>query len=216
MNKIIKHKWEDRNKIFFSSDWHNYHDPKWDVPIWKMRGYSSPQESLDDVVSKINARVKEDDFLYFLGDGFLNATDEQVLEWFSRINCKNINYIYGNHESNIFRIYRRTVLEIYGDPDIEVYPMRFNNVVFLGNYQELQVGKKSVILQHFPIHSWNHMRHSAWMISGHQHNTDKTRNPEYHLGKMLDVSWDYKRDIWSFEEVEDVMSTKDILTVDHH
>jgi hypothetical protein len=33
---------------------------------------------------------------------------------------------------------------------------------------------------------------------------------------MLDVSWDYKRDIWSFEEVEDVMSTKDILTVDHH
>lgn len=215
MNKIIKHKWEDRSKIFFSSDWHNFHDPKWDVPIWQMRGYSSPQESLDDVVSKINARVKENDFIYFLGDGFLNATDEQVLEWFTRINCKNINYLFGNHESNMYRIYRKFALEKYGDPDIEVYPMRFNNVVFLGNYQELQVGKKRVILQHFSIHSWNNMARGSWAISGHSHNNDSTRNPEHPLGKMLDVSWDYKKDVWSWEEVEDVMSTKDILVIEN-
>jgi calcineurin-like phosphoesterase family protein len=216
MNKIIKHKWEDRNKIFFSSDWHNYHDPKWDIPIWKMRGYNSPQESVDDVVSKINAKVKEDDFLYFLGDGFLNATDEQVLEWFSRINCKNINYIYGNHESNIFRIYRQAVLEKYGDSEIEVYPMRFNNVVFLGNYQEIYIGKKLIVLQHFPIKTWNNNSRNSFHLHGHSHNTDKSRNPEHPMGKCLDCSWDWKKDIWSFEEIEDVMSTKEMQIFDHH
>jgi len=216
VNKNIKHKWEDRNKIFFSSDWHNYHDPKWDVPIWKMRGYNSPQESVDDVVSKINARVKEDNFLYFLGDGFLNATDEQVLEWFSRINCKNINYIYGNHESNIFRIYRQAVLEKYGDPEIEVYPMRFNNVVFLGNYQEIYIGKKLIVLQHFPIKTWNNNSRNSFHLHGHSHNTDKSRNPEHPMGKCLDCSWDWKKDIWSFEEIEDVMSTKEMQIFDHH
>jgi hypothetical protein len=216
VNKIIKHKWEDRNNIFFSSDWHNYHDPKWDVPIWKMRGYNSPQESVDDVVSKINARVKEDDFIYFIGDGFLNATDEQVLEWFSRINCKNINYIYGNHESNIFRIYRQAVLEKYGDPEIEVYPMRFNNVVFLGNYQEIYIGKKLIVLQHFPIKTWNNNSRNSFHLHGHSHNTDKSRNPEHPMGKCLDCSWDWKKDIWSFEEIEDVMSTKEMQIFDHH
>jgi calcineurin-like phosphoesterase family protein len=216
VNKNIKHKWEDRNKIFFSSDWHNYHDPKWDIPIWKMRGYNSPQESVDDVVSKINAKVKEDDFLYFLGDGFLNATDEQVLEWFSRINCKNINYIYGNHESNIFRIYRQAVLEKYGDPEIEVYPMRFNNVVFLGNYQEIYIGKKLIVLQHFPIKTWNNNSRNSFHLHGHSHNTDKSRNPEHPMGKCLDCSWDWKKDIWSFEEIEDVMSTKEMQIFDHH
>jgi calcineurin-like phosphoesterase family protein len=216
VNKNIKHKWEDRNKIFFSSDWHNYHDPKWDIPIWKMRGYNSPQESVDDVVSKINAKVKEDDFLYFLGDGFLNATDEQVLEWFSRINCKNINYIYGNHESNIFRIYRQAVLEKYGDPEIEVYPMRFNNVVFLGNYQEIYIGKKLIVLQHFPIKTWNNNSRNSFHLHGHSHNTDKSRNPEHPMGKCLDCSWDWKKNIWSFEEIEDVMSTKEMQIFDHH
>jgi calcineurin-like phosphoesterase family protein len=216
VNKIIKHKWEDRNKIFFSSDWHNYHDPKWDVPIWKMRGYNSPQESVDDVVSKINAKVKEDDFLYFLGDGFLNATDEQVLEWFSRINCQNIHTLWGNHSSNTFRIYRQAVLEKYGDPEIEVYPMRFNNVVFLGNYQEIRVGKKLIVLQHFPIKTWHNNSRNSFHLHGHSHNTDKSRNPEHPMGKCLDCSWDWKKDIWSFEEIEDVMSTKEMQIFDHH
>jgi calcineurin-like phosphoesterase family protein len=171
---------------------------------------------LDDVVSKINARVKEDNFLYFLGDGFLNATDEQVLEWFSRINCQNIHTLWGNHSSNTFRIYRQAVLEKYGDPEIEVYPMRFNNVVFLGNYQEIYIGKKLIVLQHFPIKTWNNNSRNSFHLHGHSHNTDKSRNPEHPMGKCLDCSWDWKKDIWSFEEIEDVMSTKEMQIFDHH
>ena len=222
MNKLIKHKQEDRAKIFFSSDWHNFHDPKWPIPIWKMRGYSSPQESADDVIAKINSRVGVDDFLYYCGDSFLNATDEQVLEWFGKINCMNIRYIFGNHSSNTYRIYKQQVKEQYGLDDQEVYPIRlmsgdkFLNVMFLGNYQEIQVGKQKIVLSHYPIHSFNGMNHSAWCITGHSHNNDPTRNPDYPLGKVLDCGWDWKKDIWSFGEIEDIMSTKEILQEGHH
>jgi calcineurin-like phosphoesterase family protein len=216
MNKIIKHRWEERNDIFFSSDWHNFHDPKWPTPIWQMRGYASPQESLDDVANKINARVGRNSILYFLGDGFLNTTDEQVLEWFKRIECRNIRLLFGNHESQVYRVYKKAVQEKYGFEDVEVYPLQVDNLMFLGNYQEIQIGKKGIVLQHFPLRTWNWNSKGSWHLHGHSHNTDQTRNPEYHMGKCLDCSWEYKKDIWSFSEIEEVMSTKEIQINDHH
>jgi calcineurin-like phosphoesterase family protein len=216
MNKILKYKYEDQNKHFFSSDWHVFHDPKWEVPIWKMRGYESAEDSAEKILTKINEKVGENDILWFLGDMFLNATDEQCLQWLSRVNCQNIHTLWGNHSSNTFRIYRQAVLEKYGDPEIEVYPMRFNNVVFLGNYQEIYIGKKLIVLQHFPIKTWNNNSRNSFHLHGHSHNTDKSRNPEHPMGKCLDCSWDWKKDIWSFEEIEDVMSTKEMQIFDHH
>jgi hypothetical protein len=35
------------------------------------------------------------------------------------------------------------------------------------------------------------------------------------MGKYLDCSWDWKKDIWSFEEIRDIMSTKEIYVTDH-
>jgi|694.fasta_scaffold95405_3 calcineurin-like phosphoesterase family protein len=215
VNKNIKHKWEDRNKIFFSSDWHNYHDPKWDIPIWKMRGYNSPQESVDDVVSKINARVKEDDFLWVIGDSFLSATDNQVLNWWNNIMCQNVMVLFGNHESQMYRIYKNAVMDQYGKSDIEVYPLRLNNLTFMGNHQEIQVGKIRIVLNHFPLRTHNQCSRGSWHLHGHSHNNDKTRNPNFQMGKYLDCSWDWKKDIWSFEEIRDIMSTKEIYVTDH-
>lgn len=215
MNRIIKHRWEDRNKIFFSSDWHNYHDPKWDVPIWKMRGYSSPQESLDDVVNKINARVKEYDHLWVIGDSFLSAKDDQVLNWWNDIICQNVMLLFGNHESQMYRIYKNAVMDQYGKSDIEVYPLRLNNLTFMGNHQEIQVGKIRIILNHFPLRTHNQCSRGSWHLHGHSHNNDKTRNPDFQMGKYLDCSWDWKNDIWSFEEIRDIMSTKEIYVTDH-
>lgn len=216
MNKLIKHKWEDRDKIFVSSDWHNFHDPKWSIPIWKMRGYESPRQSADDVIEKINSKVGVDDYLYYLGDGFLNATDEQCLEWFSKINCQNIYYISGNHESNMQRIYRNEVVCQYGILGADVYPLRLKNIIFLGYYQEIQIGKYPITLTHFPMHGWNRNSHGAINLHGHCHNNDESRNPKYHMGKCLDCSWDYKKDVWKISEIFDIMDTKEMYITDHH
>lgn len=217
MYKIFKFPWDERHKHFWSSDWHNFHDPKWPTPIWEMRGYLNHQDASERVIEKVNERVGENDTLWYLGDGFLNASDEQCLQWLSSIKCKNIKYMFGNHESNMYRLYRAEVKAQFGRDDIEVYPIKLGNVEFIGNHAEILIGKKSIVMNHFPIHSWNGMGgRRSWMISGHQHNADATRNPTAPINRCLDVGWDWKKDVWSFDEIEDVMSVKTFVSYDHH
>lgn len=219
MYRIIKHRPEDKDKIFFSSDWHVYHDPSWIVPIWEMRGYLNAQDAAEKIISKINERVPSDGTIYFLGDMFLNASDDQCKQWLSEVNCRNIKILWGNHESNMYRIYKSFMMEAFNTDAIEVYPLSHKslpNVEFMGNHLELQIGKQRIVLNHFPIHSWNNMCRKSWHLHGHQHNADKTRNPEWPINRCLDVSWDWKKDLWAFDEIEDIMSVKTFVTYDHH
>lgn len=216
MYKILKFKYENRHDHFWSSDFHNYHDPNWDVPIWKQRGYNSVEESYNDVRDKINSRVSEYQHLWTLGDSHLSCSDEQVIAWWSSINCQNIHYLFGNHSSQMYRIYKQEVLKQYGSDEIEVYPLRMGNVIFSGNHQEILIGKQKIVMNHFPLHSWNAMGRKSLMLSGHQHCTDKTRTPDCPINRVLDVGWDWKNDVWSYDEIMDVMSTKMFLSVDHH
>jgi len=216
MHKIIKHSYEFRSKIFFSSDWHIFHNPSWISPIWKMRGYDSLFDSVRKIQEKINERVDENSILYVLGDLFLDASDEQCLEWLKGLQCKDIRKIFGNHTSNMYRLYKQEVKKQYGLEDMEIYPIKMGNITFLGNHQEIQIGKKHIVLNHFPLRTHNHASHLSWNLGGHEHGNDPERLPKYPLGKTLDVSWDVKLDVWSYNEIEDVMSTKEILVVDHH
>lgn len=219
MYKILKHFWDDRNKLFWCSDWHTFHNPiHWNVPLWQSRGYASAEEAAQDKIKKINARVGENDTIYFLGDGFLNATDSQVQGWLSQIVCQNIRYLWGNHESNMYRLYKQTIAEKYPDlsPNVEIYPLKMGNVEFLGNHLEIEVGKQKIIMNHFPLRIWHKNGHGAWMLSGHSHLTDKGRAPNSQRAKAMDCGWDWKKDLWSFEELRDIMSTKDTEILDHH
>ena len=217
MNKVLKFSWEERHKHFWSSDWHIYHDPQWKVPIWESRGYLNAQDAAERTLQKINERVGEEDTLWYLGDGFLNTTDDRVQAWLAGLRCKNIKYLFGNHESVPYRLYKQEVERLYGNSNIEVYPLRVGNIEFLGNHQEIRIGKRNIVMNHFPIHSWNGMGgRKSWMLSGHQHNSDPTRNPDAPINRCVDVGWDWKRDVWSFSELEDVMSTKTFVSYDHH
>ena len=216
MYKIFKYKFEDRHKHFWCSDWHNFHDPQWNIPIWESRGYKNHVHSSEEVIRVVNERVGENDTLWYLGDGFLNASDGDCLGWLSRIKCQNIKYLFGNHESNMYRLYKQEVEKQYGTNDVEIYPVRMGNVEFMGNHVEIQIGKKHIVMNHFPVRIWNKSQHGAWMLSGHSHLNDPERRPEAPIHKALDVGWDYKNDVWSYNDLEDVMSTKSLIVIDHH
>jgi calcineurin-like phosphoesterase family protein len=181
-----------------------------------MRGYKNAVECAEHQIQKINERVGVDDILWNLGDNFLNASDEQCKKWWGAIKCRNIKYLFGNHESCPYRRYKERIHEQYGLNDVEVYPLKYSNIEFLGNHQEIQIGKQQIVMNHFPLRIWHNDSRAAWMLSGHSHLQDKGRRPEAEYQKALDVGWDYKNDVWSFSEIEDVMSTKSIQILDHN
>lgn len=217
MYQILKYSWEDRHRHFWVSDLHTYHDPKtWDSPIWEMRGYKDALECAEHQIEKINERVSPDSILWNLGDNFLNCSDEQAKKWWGAIKCRNIKYLSGNHESVPYRIYKEEVKKQYGLEGVEVYPLRYSNIEFLGNHQEIYIGKQMIIMNHFPIHNWHKIGRTSYHLHGHSHNNDPSRNPDFPTGKTLDCSWDWKKDVWSFDEIEEVMSVKTVKLYDHH
>ncbi len=58
------------------------------------------------IIRNCNERVKEDDLLFFLGDlGFKSSTGrgegepEKLANYIAQINCKNVIYLNGNHDT---------------------------------------------------------------------------------------------------------------------
>ncbi len=125
----------DDHKVFFTSDSHFNHDKEF---IYKSRGYSNRYEHNDVLIAKINEVVRPQDTLIHLGDFCLNITPPEFNEILARINCQNIAYIWGNHNSCIRRLYEEAIATEYGK-DIEVYPYAVGKITYLGYYKELIV-----------------------------------------------------------------------------
>lgn len=200
------------HNVFFFSDPHLFHARDF---VWKARGYNSVEEHYEAVINKLNEVVRPQDSLVCLGDWALNCDEAQFEESIARVNCKTIYMLWGNHNNPIERIYRRAVRNAFNE-DIEVYPFRYKNIVFVGNYWEISVDRKTMVLCHYPIAVFNHMKHGAYHLCGHSHyNYEKTR-AQYADGLYLDVGWDGHGKPLSFAEVQAIMATKNIANLDHH
>lgn len=135
---------------------------------------------------------------------------------------------WGNHNNPLWKIYRREVSEKYLEldngfssgmyvEDIEVYPFRYKNLVFIGNYAEITVDGQYFILCHYPIHVWNYVKDGAKMICGHSHYGLPFSQMDNLDAKILDVGWDGFSRPLSTKEVLDIMNKKAIFeTGDHH
>jgi len=221
MNKVLKLTLHDDMKVFFTSDFHLNHSPKWPIPIWKSRGFDSVSEMNESIIKSINDCVKPTDILFFLGDFVLNCSEPQFEEFLSRINCQTIYMIFGNHNSCVWNVYQREIQNFLEKNnvnkstlfsiDIEVYPFRYRNLVFLGNYAEVSVDGIYFILTHYPIHSWNYMKQGSIHLYGHQHSKN---NPQG--GKRLDVGWAGNKRPYSINDILDKMKDIPILSDGGH
>jgi len=215
MNKLLKFKQTDDQKVYFVSDTHYNHNPKWPVPLWAQRGYNSVEEMNEDEITQINAIVRPNDILFHLGDITLNCTEEQFEAFIARLNCKNIYLLWGNHNAPTWQIYKREIASKYMD-DIEVYPLRYKNVIFLGNYQEITVDGQYMILGHYPISVFNYMKDGAWHLCGHSHYNFDPSTAENKTSKILDVGWEGLKRPYNMDEIRGIMNSKGIVAVDHH
>lgn len=199
--------------VFITSDTHFGHNKPF---IYEARGYSSIDEHRDKIIEKINLKVGENDILIHLGDFCLNTSEEDFEKIISQIKCQNIHCLWGNHANPMKKIYRRQISKEFGREDISVYPIKYKNIVFIGNQVDYIIYGKYVVLNHFPLDIWDYMKDGAFMLSGHSHyNYPKTRK-DCSEGLILDCGIDGHNDVYHFDEIISIMRTKKIKQVDHH
>lgn len=141
------------------------------------------------MVDRINAEVGPKDVLWHLGDFAWNGIGV-VKEFLDKINCKNINLIWGNHD----------------------YPEMAK--LFPNNWEQclLIADGKHIHLNHYPQHSWEGSHHGWWHLFGHVHGgLDKNRleNPAWAMS--MDIGVD-SHDFYpkSLAQIESIFSKRDL------
>jgi len=245
MNKVLHFTQNSDRVVYVTSDTHWNHNPKWPVPLWQSRGYKSLEESNVHIIQSINERVRENDILFHLGDLTLNCTEEQFERFIGSIVCKNIYTLWGNHNSPAWKIYQREVAGVYytkgytgysidpltnkqimGGPNnafvellaanVEIYPLRYKNIIFIGNYAEVVVDGLYFVLCHYPIYVFNHMKDGAIQLCGHSHYNLPLSQADDPSSKILDVGWDGWAKPLAVKEIVDIVANKKVMVVDHH
>lgn len=231
MNKVIKIRQTEEQKVYWMSDSHLNHNPKWKVPLWEARGHKSSVEHTDFIINKINEIVRPNDILFHLGDFCLNTEENGLNELLARIHCQNIYLLWGNHNNPLWKIYKRETDKLFNllqenlfrhncDENVgegEIYPFRYKNIIFLGNYAEIVVDGQYFILCHYPIHVFNYMKDGAKMVCGHSHYGLSFSQADNLSSKILDIGWDGFARPLSTEEVLKIMDKKSIfVSGDHH
>ena len=225
MVNFLKFTDSEKSRVFFVSDLHHRHNPAWEIPLWKQRGYNSSEEHDAAIVSNWNNVVSPNDVVFALGDLVVGAGDKSPEAFNYLLDTLNYSDLYlmaGNHWAYYRALFNNTIGQMKIDEYYRLYVFRGDygkKVWLIPNYYEIYVGGMHFVLSHYAILSWRDQGAGAIHLFGHSHdNLKKTPwiQENYLTGKCLDISYDsFKRPL-SFSEIKQIMTAKNILKVDHH
>jgi calcineurin-like phosphoesterase family protein len=206
---MMKIKSTPDSQVYFSSDFHLGHNRPF---VWEARGHVSSEAHTDFVINVVNETVRPQDKLFFLGDFCLNTDETRFNEYLSRIQCQHMYMIWGNHSNPLRSVYvRETQSKFKIESPFEIYPFRYKNIIFIGNYAEILVDGQCFVLSHYPIHSWNMMSSGSIHLFGHLHCNN---SPD--TGRRMDVGWDGSGRPYSSVEILDIMNKRQITSDGGH
>lgn len=223
MRKSPKFNSQD-TRILFSSDFHAFHKREF---IWQDRGFKSIWEHAKWIRDEINDAASDGKptMVINLGDMFLNATAEEAKAYLHGF-AKNVHFLYvwGNHESAMYRIYREKIRECHDvvlNEDQEVYPAQANNVTFLGYQTFVEIDKTHIFLNHFSPEIWDGMQHGFPCAFGHSHGSLKSGQRDALEQKKVDVGVDnciawFKKPYMTLEQFKEIINRKNTTVLDHH
>jgi len=202
-----------KENVWLMSDPHFHHKNICKgVSEWKdspSRDFKDEIEMTNIIIDNINKCVKEDDLLICLGDWSFNGIDKVSLSR-TRIKCKNIFLVFGNHDQNIIN---NSVCPVEIPRHLlQVYFTRCGHVMYL------EVDNIRMFLSHYPHYVWHQGHHNVFHFYGHCHSSIE----EQVKGKMMDVGVDnafkllgeYKP--FNLKELEIIMEGKEKFCPDHH
>ena len=201
---MFHHKFKSPDKVYFLGCSHLQHvnitrgPSKW--PAGNMLRDFDTTEEMTEAVLKGIISVPEDAHLFLLGD-FLFGVKKNMGDILSRIPCKNIYYLFGNHCDWL-------------RPKAHEFS---NKIKWFGDYLEVFYNNQMIILSHYAHAVWRDSHHGSWMICSHSHGSYEPALPTtLDRGKVLDVGWDVFKKPISISEVKTIMDKKQESFVDHH
>jgi calcineurin-like phosphoesterase family protein len=202
---------QPENNIFFWGCLHLNHDPKWENPLWKMRGFNSVQEHNQFIEDSWRKKLNEESIIFLLGDTcFGYEAEEYMNSFFTRVPFKEVYWLPGNHTAGWKQFLEKSNEEGLidkGDQKIYLTP----------NYLEMFINGHSLVASHYPIASWNGQGKGSYMVHAHVHGTLEKSE----LGKILyrsrtkEVSVEKCPSPISFNEIKKSFD-QSIITFDHH
>jgi calcineurin-like phosphoesterase family protein len=136
------------------------------------------------ILERLNASVKANDILYFLGD-FCIGSKVRALEHRKQIRCRKIFAAPGNHDKQI-----RKLTEEFS---------------WLSNLAEISLHGQPIVICHYAMRVWNRSHHGAWHLYGHSHGN----LPDTPTSLSMDVGVDtHDFRPWHFDEISTLMAER--------
>jgi calcineurin-like phosphoesterase family protein len=154
----------DPKEVLFWGCLHANHDPKWKVPLWKMRGFDSVLDHRETLIQRWNEVANENTVGFLLGDTMFGAGGKEAFEeLLNRLSFKTLYLPAGNHYAGWH--------QSFSGVDENVLDLGGKQVVFTPNYFEAFVNGQAVCLSHYPVLSWNGQGGGSYMLYSHVHGT---------------------------------------------
>jgi calcineurin-like phosphoesterase family protein len=212
--KSVKINSTDHDVLFWGC-MHYGHDPKWDVPIWKTRGYNSSFEHDEGLILNWNKKACASTIGFLLGDTiFGHNADERLISLFNRLDFKQLYIMSGNHQAGY-----KQLIETVGGNIFLPFGLEHKEVHFVPNYLETSINGQSIIMSHYPILSWNGAGKGAYHIFSHVHgNLNRSELGRLYLktGLNYEVSVENCPSPITFGELRAEMRKRVQSSPDHH
>lgn len=214
--KPVKVSSTDHDVLFWGC-MHYGHDPKWDVPIWKTRGYNSSEEHDEGLIKNWNSKANKNTIGFLLGDTiFGHMADERLLKLFNRLTFKELYILPGNHQAG----YKQLLDSCDGNNiKAQLVDGYEKTIHFVPNYLEVVVNGQAIVCSHFPILSWNAQAKGSYHLFAHVHgNLGRSELGRLYLstGLNYEVSVEVNPFPLTFGEIRAIMRSKKQTVPDHH
>lgn len=187
----------DKDKLFFTSDTHFFHN---NIRAYCNRPFNDVDEMNRDMVELWNDTVPEDGTVFHLGDVSLTANPKKLEELLKQLNGK-IHLVVGNHEHDALdKTYNRERWETISDVA----------EIFIKD-EEITYGEQHIVMCHYPMVVWNGSHRGSWQLFGHVHGGLSNKGVINHPLTSLDVGVDtHNFTPWTYQQVKEQITKQSL------
>lgn len=147
---------KNKKNVYFTSDLHLGH-----VNIIKHcnRPFSSVEEMDNVIIERWNNTVTDKDVVYILGDFSFYKDQQKSVDVLNKLKGAEKHLILGNHDTHMKAWVKNVFTSCSSYKEIQII-----DESFLG-------GKRTIVLFHYAMKTWNKMHHNSISLYGHSHGT---------------------------------------------